>query len=155
MASRRHRGYSLIEMLVATAILMVAIGVLAELADVGHRHAGRAEDAAAAQRICQNVLDEILCGTIPMAPAAEDTVDDEPDWIFSVDLKPIERLQWDPGLAELRVTVVKAPEGSKAGKPFSLTRWVRYISPDKKPGDDGNRSEASLNRRSVLGGPRS
>jgi hypothetical protein len=142
-------------MLVATAILLVAVGVLTELADVGRQHAGRAEEAAAAQRICQNLLDEILCGAVPMEPTSEGIVREEPDWTFSVDIKPIERLQWNPGLAELCVTVAKTPEGSKAGKPFSLTRWVRYSSPGKMPGQGMNKRREPPNGRSVLGGLRS
>jgi prepilin-type N-terminal cleavage/methylation domain-containing protein len=154
MASTKRSGYSLIEMLVATAILLVAIGVLAELADVGLKHASRAEEAAAAQRICQNLLDEILCGVIPLESTAEDAVSDEPDWTYSIDVKPIERVQWEPGLAELRVTVVKTPEGVKAGKPFSLIRWVRYSSPEKRPGQDTNSPSAPPKQRPVLKGPR-
>jgi prepilin-type N-terminal cleavage/methylation domain-containing protein len=157
MVSRERLGYSLIEMLVATAILLVAVGVLTELADVGRQHAGRAEEAAAAQRICQNLLDEILCGAVPMEATSEGIVREEPDWTFSVDIKPIDRLQWEPGLAELCVTVVKTSEGSRAGKPFSLTRWVRYSSPEKEkmPGRDMNRRSAPPHGRSVLGGLRS
>jgi hypothetical protein len=119
------------EMLVATAILMVAVGVLTELADVGRQHARGAEDAATAERICQNVLDEVLCGARPLQSSSETVMADEPDWTFSVELKPLERFEWEPGLAELRVTVAKTAEESKPGKPFSLTRWVRYPSGEK------------------------
>ena len=66
MVARPRQGFSLMEMLVATAILMVAVGVLTELADVGRQHARGAEDAATAERICQNVLDEVLCGARPL-----------------------------------------------------------------------------------------
>ncbi len=46
MVAQPRLGFSLMEMLVATAILLVAVGVLTELADVGRRHARGAEDAA-------------------------------------------------------------------------------------------------------------
>jgi prepilin-type N-terminal cleavage/methylation domain-containing protein len=154
MVSRKRLGFSLMEMLVATAILLVAVGILTELAGVGRQHASRAEDAAAAQRICQNLLDEILCGAIPLASTSESVVPEEPDWTFSVDVEPMERFGWNPRLAELRVTVVKTPEGSKVGKPFSLTRWVRYFSEEKKPGEDSKIPGAPPNGRPGSGGPR-
>ncbi len=131
MVARPRLGFSLMEMLVATAILLVAVGVLTELADVGQRHARGAEDAATAQRICQNLLDEMLCGARPLDSVSDTVVAEEPDWTFSVELKPLERFEWDPRLAELRVTVMKTPEDSQPGKPFSLTRWIRYPSGDK------------------------
>ena len=120
------------EMLVATAILLVAVGVLTELADVGQRHARGADDAATAQRVCQNLLDEILCGAMPLQAVPETALPEEPDWTFAVELKPLERFQWDPRLAELRVTVQRTPEESKPARPFTLTRWVRYPSDEKK-----------------------
>jgi prepilin-type N-terminal cleavage/methylation domain-containing protein len=131
MAAQPRRGFSLMEMLVATAILMLAVGVLTQLADVGRQHARGAEDAATAQRICQNILDEMLCGARPLQSTADSVMAEEPDWTFSVELKPLDRFEWDPRLAELRVTVAKTPQDSKPGKPFSLTRWIRYPSSDK------------------------
>jgi hypothetical protein len=87
--------------------------------------------------------------------ASESIVPEEPDWTFSVDIEPMERFEWDPGLAELRVTVVKTAEGSKSGKPFSLTRWIRYSSAEKKPGEGINRPAGSPNSRPIRGGLRS
>jgi len=116
----------LIEMLLATAILLVAVGVLNELAHVGRHHARGAEDAAAAQRICNNLLDEILSGILPLDSVADTAVADEPDWTYSVELTPLDQLEWSPTLAAIRVTVKPTPEDAKPGKPFSLTRWVRY-----------------------------
>jgi hypothetical protein len=142
------------EMLVATAILLVAVGVLTELADMGRQHARGAEDAAAAQRICQNILDEILCGARPLQAVSETTLLDDPDWTFSIDLKSLERFEWEPRLAELRVTVTRAPdetkrlnesktlEEAKPGKTFSLTRWIRYSSGEKPLGDGRSRPAA-------------
>jgi hypothetical protein len=113
-------------MLLATAILLVAVGVLNELAALGGRHARGAEDAAAAQRICSNLLDEILSGIRPLESAADATVDDEPDWTYTVEITPVDQLEWNPSLATVRVTVSPASGDGKPGKPFSLTRWVRY-----------------------------
>jgi general secretion pathway protein I len=135
MVSRARSGFSLMEMLVVTAVLLVAVGVLAELAGVGRQHARAAEDAATAQRTCQNLVQEILCGALPLEAVSEAVVPETPEWTYSIALRPLEQFEWDPGLAELRVTVAKTPDGSKPGKPFSLTRWVRYSSRGKRTGE--------------------
>ena len=148
------------EMLVATAILLVAVGVLTELADVGRQHARGADEAAAAQRICQNILDEILCGARPLQSASESVLFDEPDWTFSVELKPLERFEWEPRLAELRVTVTKASDDSttadeaKPGKTFSLTRWIRYSSGEKTSRNGASRPAGPPQSSPVSRGPR-
>jgi prepilin-type N-terminal cleavage/methylation domain-containing protein len=154
MASRSRLGFSLIEMLVATAILLVAVGVLSELADLGRQHARGAEDAASAQRICQNVLEEILCGAMPLESTSETTVSEEPEWTYSVDVESLERFDWEPGLAEVRVTVVRTPEGARPGKPFSLTRWIRYPSGEKTAGAGVHGPSASAPSPPVSRGPR-
>jgi hypothetical protein len=141
-------------MLVATAILLVAVGVLSELADVGRQHASGAEDAATAQRICQNILDEILCGARPLASLSDTVLPEEPEWTFSIELKPLERFEWEPRLAELRVMVTKTPEDSKPGKPFLLTRWVRYSTGEKTSRAGVGKPVASPDSRPALGGPR-
>jgi hypothetical protein len=142
------------EMLVATAILLVAVGVLTELADVGRRHANGAEDAAAAQRICQNILDEMLCGARPLEATSDTVVVEEPEWTVSIEVKPLERFEWEPRLAELRVTVARAPDESKPGKPFSLTRWIRYPSDGKNSHEAGGKPSVLRDSHPVSGGRR-
>jgi prepilin-type N-terminal cleavage/methylation domain-containing protein len=132
MRTQRRSGFSLMEILVATAILLVAVGVLSELAYVGTRHASSAEEAATAQRICQNILEEILCGARSLETVSDTTVLEDPEWLYSVDIKPLDQFQWSPGLAELRVTVTSSPENGKPGKPFSLVHWIRYVSSEKQ-----------------------
>ncbi len=137
MTGKPRSGFSLIEMLIATAIVLVAVGVLSELASVGRRHATAAEDAATAQRICQNRLEEILCGAAPLEAADDATVTEDPDWTCSVELKPLEQYAWQPGLAELRVTVKKGSETAGPSRSFSLVRWVRSASPASGGGQSG------------------
>jgi prepilin-type N-terminal cleavage/methylation domain-containing protein len=131
MMSHARCGFSLIEMLVATAVLLVAVGVLSELAGVGRRHIRGAKDGAAAQRICQNLLNEILSGSMPLETITDVETPDDPEWTYSVEIKPLDQFRWEPGLAELRVAVAKASEESTPGRPFSLTRWIRYVSTEK------------------------
>lgn len=149
MSQRSRRGFSLIEMLMATAILLVSIGVLTELAEVGRVHARGAEEAATAQRLCQNLLEEMLCGSMPLRSASDVVTPDDPDWNYSVEIKPLDQFQWNPRIAEVRVTVVKTPANSetvarsKPGRSFSLSRWIRYPADEKSENDsEGDEEDA-------------
>jgi general secretion pathway protein I len=135
MKSRR-RGFSLLEVLLATAILAGSLVVLSELAAIGRIHASTAEDGATAVRICRSVTGAILAGLEPVATVRQQTVDDEPGWLYSVEVEPAGR----PGLVAIRVTVRQ--EDAESGRPveFSLVRWIRdprQGSGDRTPAGGG------------------
>ena len=120
-----HRaGFSLLEVLVATSILLGCTIVLAELAAIGRQHAGSAEDLAIAQLICQTRLNELLARASPLKPVQDEPLEDRPGWVYSVEIDPLEQ----PGLAALRVTVsreVPEEQDSSRAKQFTLVRWIR------------------------------
>jgi type II secretory pathway pseudopilin PulG len=61
-----RRGFSLIEVLIATAILMGSAVVLTRLAGMGRDQLNKARLHAQAQQMCENTLNEILLGLRPM-----------------------------------------------------------------------------------------
>jgi len=71
--SSRHkiprRGFSLIEVIMATAILLGSVVVLSRLAGLGSTYAQNTEQMSLAQRICENTLNELLLGIRPLVPA--------------------------------------------------------------------------------------
>ncbi len=60
----RRRGFSLLEVLLATGILIGSSIVLMELATIGMQHAASARDRSHAQLICQTKLNEIVAGVV-------------------------------------------------------------------------------------------
>lgn len=67
---RHHRrGFSLIEVIMATAILMGSVVMLSQLLSIGRTHADNTRQQAQAQRICENTLNEIIMGLRPMVAA--------------------------------------------------------------------------------------
>ena len=66
--SRRssRRGFSLMEVIVATAILMGSAIVLARLAGMGQTQAAKAALASEAQRLCEDTLNEVVLGLRPL-----------------------------------------------------------------------------------------
>jgi type II secretory pathway component PulJ len=121
MKPASRRGFSLLEVILATSMLLASAIVLAELANVGRRHADTAEDLAAAQRICQTRLNEMLAGIAPVELLRDEPLKERPGWVVSVDLDSVDQ----PGLAALRVTVREdVPEDRRANQ-FTLVRWIR------------------------------
>ena len=123
MNVRRHSGFSLMEVLLATSILLACLIVLGQMAMVGRHHAEDAESLTTAQLLSQAKLNEILAGAAPPASQAAVSIADMPGWSYEVDVQPLD--QYD--LVSVRVTV--APESSdqetgRKGKSCTLVRWM-------------------------------
>ena len=63
---RERRGFSLIEVMIATAILMGSAVVLARLAGMGRDQSQKARLHSDAQELCEQTMDELLLGLRPM-----------------------------------------------------------------------------------------
>lgn len=68
-----QRGFSLMEVVIATAILMGSAVVLSRLAGMGREQSQKAERYATAQRLCEQTLNEVLLGQRSVQP-----VEDQP-----------------------------------------------------------------------------
>mgnify|MGYP001130272303 CR=1 FL=1 len=130
MTRRRRPGFSLLEVMLATSILLACLIVLGELASVGRRHARDAEQLTTAQLVCRSRLNEILAGAAPLEAQAASEIPDLPGWSWKVEVEPLGRY----GLSSVTVTVARVPRVEPAtletptasgGKSFSLTRWIR------------------------------
>lgn len=135
MRSPHRKGFSLLEVMLATSILLGCLVVLSELAAIGRIHASVAQDGGTAARICQSKVNAILAGVTPVATVREEPVDEAPGWWYSVEVEPVRQ----KGLMALRVTAWE--EESSSGRPveFSLVRWIR--DPKWNPGGHGAASD--------------
>ncbi len=114
-------GFSLLEVILATGILLGCLVVLSELANLGRIHASAAEDEATAARLCQNQLNAILSGLAPVAAVSQEPLADAPGWWLSVEVEPGKQR----GVTILRITVGKDEEAGGRPVEFSLVRWLR------------------------------
>ncbi len=125
MRAHAHRGFSLLEVLLAAAVLLGCVIVLGHLAMLGRHHARAAEELADAQRIAQARLGEILIGQRPLESEEEAAIEEEPGWRWSATVEPAAT----PGLLVLEVAVVRDVPEAKPARRFTLRRWVR--DPDR------------------------
>jgi Tfp pilus assembly protein PilV len=121
MSRSSRAGFSLLEVMLASGILLGCVIVLSQLAGLGRRHANNAEDMAKAQYLCQNKMNEMLAGMDAIDPADNEAIEDAPGWLFSVAIEPLSQ----PGLVAVRVTVSQEVEEGQTGREFTLVRWVR------------------------------
>jgi prepilin-type N-terminal cleavage/methylation domain-containing protein len=117
---RPRRGFSLLEVLLASAILLGAVIVLGELAHLGIRNAAAARDLTTAELICRSTMNEIVAGISPAEEIENAVVMSTPGWVYSVEFVPLEH----PGVTAIRVTVAEDIPEERDPLTFSLVRWV-------------------------------
>lgn len=139
MRRTRRTAFSLLEVMLATAILLGCVIVLAELASIGNEHANAARDFGTAHRLCQNKLNELLSGIAPLEEVESAPLEEEEGWVYTVALQATSQ----PGLAALKVTVSRDPALGPRTRDFTLVQWVPYsgatsdeLSVPEEPIDD-------------------
>ena len=142
MKHRRQTGFSLLEVLMATSILLACFIVLGELAQVGRRHAEDVQDLTTAQLICQSKLNEIVAGAAPLASVEDAAVEGTSGWVYSVDIEYRDRLD----LVSVRVTVAGEPgetdnPAQRRKKSFALTRWMHSAATENRGAFSSDRLE--------------
>ncbi|NOX55563.1 MAG: hypothetical protein GXP27_14220 [Planctomycetes bacterium] len=146
VASSFPPGFSLMEVLLATAILLGSVIVIGELIGIGRRHAESARELAKAQLLCQSKMNELLAGAASLEgvdaelleepeteqpiPETSSADSESPEsaappgalaWWYSVEVLDAAH----PALAAVRVTVWKAQdEESKRRYVYSMVRWM-------------------------------
>ena len=115
-----RRGFSLMEVLLSTSILVGSSIALIELATIGRKQANSAHDLNLAQLICQAKLDEIVAGIATVKRVEANELEDNPGWFYSVELEPIRSNQ----LIAVKVSVFQEPRESRRSQQFTLVRWL-------------------------------
>jgi Tfp pilus assembly protein PilV len=129
----KRTGFSLMEVLLATAILLGSTLVLMELAGIGRYYIRSVEDHTTAQLLCQSKLNEILSGLAPLEEVQDRSVPDHPDWEYSVEIQSVNGL--DVSLLRVTVSGVERSDVTEElrGRPktFTLNRWIPNPTRDR------------------------
>ena len=133
-AARRH-GMSILEVMLATTMVLGCVMALSRVAFIAGKHATSAEDRSLAQIHCQNIMEELLAGLRPLEPVEPQLLFGE-QWYYAIDVEPLVGSQ----LASIRVQVDRVDDDDAAlpreddFQGYQLVRWVRL----------GDRSLASV-----------
>ncbi len=120
-------GFSLLEVIIATAILVASSMALLQLLSVGQQHLIRAERRAEAQFICQTLVDECQAGSLAVDRVDREKVSDAPGWTYSIDLQPTRIAN----LIKVRARVWRENDSSSRSNDqpvFEVVRWVRNVT---------------------------
>lgn len=122
-SSKRH-GLSLMEVVLALAILGISLAMIGELIRLGSRAGEAARDDLESQLICESLINEVAASTQVPEPVIDQPVDELGEWLYSVETQPVD----EGGLLAVRVSVRRADKqestSARIVPPYSLTRWI-------------------------------
>lgn len=125
----RQQGFSLLEILLALAILGGSMAILSRIVDTGISAAQEARDLANARMICQAKLSEVILNsasgitpqTQPLTPVDSFDSQSTTPFEFSVEVQPGQL----GGILLIRVVVeAQNPDGGESLARYSLVRWM-------------------------------
>jgi prepilin-type N-terminal cleavage/methylation domain-containing protein len=158
-----RRGFTLLEVMLALAILVGALAVLGELGRTGTRCAKISRDLTRAELLCESIMNEITAGIITPDTVQGATVvdpvqgttdnqtasDDDAPWVYSIDLQTIDQ----DGLMAVTVTVSQDLPAAQHPVGFSLTRWIP--DPDIEASDTSTQTDSSSTQSGSQSGTQS
>ena len=123
-------GFTLIEVLVATAIMGISLGVLLSGFAQGHRQAFRGDMAREAAYIAESVLYGLSHELEPLSSIEEEEVEDHPGWSYKVEVRdlvleitPQDQEEKEIEIPELKELVLTIQPPYNA-HPFVLIGWI-------------------------------
>lgn len=128
---KRSLGLSLLEVIIATAILAGSGLALFSIIGMGSKYALRAEKLTYAHHFALSALDEWLASPSPIGTEQSGSFEEAPEWSYRVQ----SQAQDEPGLCSVTVEIFHAQSTLNAPRTMStasgeepvyqLTRWVR------------------------------
>lgn len=119
----RRRGTSLLEIILAIAILGVSLAAIVELVRVGSMAGRLSSDLTTAQLICDAVLSEVACGALPAQSTGQSPAsnyDTTGRWQYQISTTTLD----EAGLLGIQVTVTNIPQPGLTPITFTLYRWM-------------------------------
>ncbi len=117
--NRSRRALSLLEVVLAIAILGGSMVVIGQLINIGHNAAIDARDLTEAQILCDAKVSEISAGIIPASSVQGASIAEAPGWTYSFTIEPAGL----DGLLKIDCTV---SQDSTFSFPvtYRLVRWI-------------------------------
>jgi type II secretion system protein I len=137
-------AFSLLEVVLALAILAGALAALGEVMRLGSQNASAAADEAQAEMLAESVMSEIVVGAREMTNVngAVLPLQDDPPWTVSITVQPTDYQELV--CVQVRVSQQLPPQQQPAG--CDLVRWLPnpdYVSPSQQSSDQSSSSSSS------------
>jgi general secretion pathway protein I len=131
-------GFTLLEVILALAILAGSVAVLGEIMGIAGRHGRDAEAEVRAQLIASSIMDEMLAQVVEPAQVSRQVVDttDTVPWVYSVNIQTTNTV----GLSSIEVIVEQDLERQFDPLKYTLRRW--YAEPTTSPTPTGAEASA-------------
>ena len=116
-------GLTLLEVMIALAILGTSLAAIGELIRIGADAADRATELTTAQFLCDSKLAEIKSGVLPadsVGPIPFEIFETEEPWEYMVLVDSVD----DQGLLLVEVTVSQLREDGRPPAMVTLTTWM-------------------------------
>jgi general secretion pathway protein I len=117
---RVSAGLSLLEVILAIAILGSCIAVIGELIRLGARQAEEARELTIAQLLCESKLEEIAAGVIAPEPVGDVPFELDPRWSYSIEVGSLDT----PDLLQVTVMAQQVDGSREIPLSYTLTRWI-------------------------------
>ena len=124
---RGNRGLSLLEVVLAIAIMGVAMMIISNLVSLGSNFASLTKWRSEAQILCNTKMAEISSGVLPLETVSTANIPENPEWTYSIQVQASDLT----GLLLVQVAVVPANMQIEKFEPFLLTRLLP--DPDYEP----------------------
>src|SRR5437773_9612778 len=115
-----RRGLSLLEVILAIAILGGALATIGQLIRIGARNAAEARDLTMAQLYAETEMNRLPAGIDPLDTVKDAPYDDPGLYQYSIDVSGTDQA----GLMAATVTVKQTPGTALYPVSFSLSRWI-------------------------------
>ena len=126
-SNRERKAFTLLEVILALAILAGSTAVLGELIRSGLRNADEARDLTRGQMICESVVSQVLAGAISASSTSSVQFEDDPRWLYSI---TVDSTQMN-GLILVQVSAVRDVPAQQHPVQYTLIRWM--IDPSVAP----------------------
>lgn len=142
----RQRAFTLLEVILAIAILAAALAALGEVVRLSGENANAARDLSRAQLLAASKIAEIASGAVQLTTVPRTALDIEadPPWVYQVDLTDTIA----EGLIAVHVTVEQDRPEVEQPIRFQLVRWM----PDPGALPESTDSGSSTSGSSSTGG---
>jgi len=118
--STTRTAFTLLEVILALAILAGSVVLTGELMRNGMLNAQAARDLTRGELVCESVMSQVVTGALSPSAVSDVQFDDDPRWLYSI-VVDSGQLQ---GLLIVTVTVHRDAAAGQLVTPCKMVRWM-------------------------------